>query len=471
METSDILSGKEIWLCPRRHGYWLKPQVNMEKINPHKNAQRIISQTAEIMGLEGWITECLLRPQREINASFLVEMDDGNVRLFQGYRVQHNNALGPYKGGIRYHWNVDLDEVRALATWMSIKCATVNLPLGGGKGGVICCPKEHDGMSAMSEAELERMTRAFTRVIAPDIGPDKDIPAPDVYTDSRIMSWILDEYAKAVGKPSHEVLGVVTGKALDNGGSHGRNEATARGAQFALREAIEGGFAPLKKLQGARVAVQGYGNAGSNFARLLHEQDGCRVIAVSDSKGGLYNPKGLDPQDVLEYKQSNPGKTLVGYPGAEVITNQELLELGCDVLAPGALENVITYENAANVKSKMVVELANGPTTPDADNMLYEKGILVLPDVLANAGGVTVSCYEWQQNLANESWSAEKVDGMLEENMRANTARVLETAKQYPVNPRIGAYILAMGRIAERVRGKMSEETAAVKIRASSHIG
>ena len=211
----------------------------MEKINPYMNAQKVIRQTAETMGLEEWITAYLLRPQREINASFLVEMDDGNVRLFQGYRVQHNNALGPYKGGIRYHWNVDLDEVRALATWMSIKCATVNLPLGGGKGGVVCCPKEHEGISAMSEAELERMTRAFTRMIAQDIGPDKDIPAPDVYTDSKIMGWILDEYAKVMGKPASEVRGVVTGKAIENGGSLGRQEATARGAQFVLREAVE----------------------------------------------------------------------------------------------------------------------------------------------------------------------------------------------------------------------------------------
>jgi len=443
----------------------------MEKINPYKNAQRTISQTSEIMGLEGWITECLLSPQREIKASFLVEMDDGNMRLFQGYRVQHNNALGPYKGGIRYHWNVDLDEVRALATWMSIKCATLALPLGGGKGGIICSPKEHDGNPGMSEGELERMTRAFTRVIAPNIGPDKDIPAPDVYTDSKVMGWILDEYAKSVGKPSKAVQGVVTGKSLDNGGSQGRSDATARGAQFSLRAAIEGGFTPLKQLKGARVIVQGYGNAGSNFARLLHEHDSCMIIAISDSKGSIYNPQGIDPQNALKYKQSNPEGTVVGYPGAEVINNQEMLELECDILAPCALENVITKENAGSVKSKMVVELANGPTTPEADNMLYKKGIMVLPDVLANAGGVTVSCYEWQQNLANESWSASKVDSLLEKNMWANTAMVLETAKQYSVNPRIGAYILAIGRIAERIRQRMSEVNVRVKAYALSQTG
>lgn len=442
----------------------------MGKINPYENAQTVIRKTAEIMHLEEWITAFLLRPQREINASFLVEMDDSSVRLFRGYRVQHNNALGPYKGGIRYHWDVDLDEVRALATWMSIKCATVALPLGGGKGGVICCPREHGNIPAMSEGELERMTRAFARVIAPDIGPDKDIPAPDVYTDSKIMGWIVDEYAKFVGKPVNEVLGVVTGKALDNGGSLGRDRATARGAQFVLREAVERGYTSLEGLDGAEVAVQGYGNAGSNFARLIHEQDGCKIVAVSDSKGGIYNSQGLNPQDVLEYKHSNPKKTVVGYPDAEVIANRELLGLECDILAPGALENVITDENVNRVKSKVVVELANGPTTPDADNVLCEKGVLVLPDVLANAGGVTVSCYEWQQNLAYEKWSAEKVDTMLEDTMQVNTSLVLETARQYSVNPRVGAHVLAIGRIAEKLRETVSEETTEekIKIRAAS---
>jgi len=444
--------------------------TEMQKINPYENAQSVLKRTAEIMGLEEWITAFLLHPQREINASFPVEMDDGTIRIFQGYRVQHNNALGPYKGGIRYHWNVDLDEVKALATWMSIKCATVNLPLGGGKGGVICCPREHDGICAMSEGELERMTRAFTRVIAPNIGADKDIPAPDVYTNSKIMGWIVDEYAKVMKKPVNEVLGVVTGKSLDNGGSLGRSEATARGAQFVLREAVEKGHTSLENLEGARVAVQGYGNAGSNFAKLLHEQDGCKIVAVSDSKGGIYDPEGLNPQGVLEYKNSNAENTVVGYPNAKVITNHELLELGCDVLAPSALENVITDENVGRIKGKVVVELANGPTIPSADDLLYEKGTVVLPDVLANAGGVTVSCYEWQQNLANEKWSAGKVDTMLQDTMRTNASRVLETAGQYSVSPRLGAYILAIGRIAERIRATMSEHArgAVANIQAAS---
>ncbi len=424
----------------------------MKKITPYDNAKKVIGNVAGKIGLESWITEILLHPQREISVSFPVKMDDGSVRVFQGFRVQHNDARGPYKGGIRYHWNVDLDEVRALATWMSIKCATVDLPLGGGKGGIICNPRGHDGIAAMSEGELERMTRAFTRAIAPNIGPDKDIPAPDVYTNSQIMGWIVDEYAKFVGKPSEEVLGVVTGKSLNNGGSVGRDEATARGGQFVLREAVEKGYTALKTLKGDRVVVQGFGNAGSIFARLVHEQDGCKVIGISDSKGGIYNPNGLDPRKILEYKQSSPDKTVAYYPDAEKVTNQELLELECDVLAPAALENVITDKNADKITAKVVVELANGPTTPEADSVLYEKGIVMLPDVLANAGGVTVSCYEWQQNLAKEQWSAEKVDGMLEETMRTNTSKVLETAKKYDVDNRFGAYVLAINRIAGKLK-------------------
>jgi len=424
----------------------------MKKITPYDNAKKVIGNVAGKIGLESWITEILLHPQREISVSFPVKMDDGSVRVFQGFRVQHNDARGPYKGGIRYHWNVDLDEVRALATWMSIKCATVDLPLGGGKGGIICNPRGHDGIAAMSEGELERMTRAFTRAIAPNIGPDKDIPAPDVYTNSQIMGWIVDEYAKFVGKPSEEILGVVTGKSLNNGGSVGRDEATARGGQFVLREAVEKGYTALKTLKGDRVVVQGFGNAGSIFARLVHEQDGCKVIGISDSKGGIYNPNGLDPRKILEYKQSSPDKTVAYYPDAEKVTNQELLELECDVLAPAALENVITDKNADKITAKVVVELANGPTTPEADSVLYEKGIVMLPDVLANAGGVTVSCYEWQQNLAKEQWSAEKVDGMLEETMRTNTSKVLETAKKYDVDNRFGAYVLAINRIAGKLK-------------------
>lgn len=422
----------------------------MGKINPYESARKVITDAAAAMELEPWITQVLLHPQREISVSFPVEIDDGSVRIFQGYRVQHNNARGPYKGGIRYHWDVDIDEVRALATWMSIKCATVDIPLGGGKGGVICDPREHDGVPAMSQGELERMTRAFTRAIAANIGPDKDIPAPDVYTDGQVMEWMLDEYAKAVGKPTDRVLGVVTGKPVPAGGSLGRDTATARGGQFALRAAVGAAYTSLQQLEGATVAVQGYGNAGSHFARLVHEHDGCKVVAISDSKGGIHNSQGLDPTNVLEYKSSHG--SVVGYPGTDAITNEQLLQLDCDILAPSALENVITDANADKVRCNIIVELANGPTTPVADGILHSKGIVVLPDILANAGGVTVSCYEWQQNLARQKWTAEKVDDMLQETMRTNTLAVFETTGRYAVTPRVGAYILAMGRIAEKIR-------------------
>lgn len=426
----------------------------MARANPYEDARTEIRNAAERMNLDPWVTQCLLRPQREICVSFPVEMDDGSVRVFQGYRVQHNNARGPYKGGIRYHWDVNLDEVRALATWMSIKCSTVDIPLGGAKAGIICDPRAHGDVPAMSEAELERMTRAFVRMIAPNIGPDRDIPAPDVYTDPQIMGWVVDEYAKATEKPVTEVLGVVTGKALDNGGSQGRDEATARGGQFVLRQVVEEGHASLGSLGGASVVVQGYGNAGAHFARLVHEQDGCQVIAISDSKGGVYSERGLDPEDVLDYKQTRG--SVVGYSanGVSPISNEDLLELDCDVLAPSALEDVITGENADRIKGKVIVELANGPLTPGSDEILVKKGILILPDILANAGGVTVSYYEWLQNCEGESWSGETVDRMLEQVMRTSTSTVFETAKNHGVNSRIGAYILAIGRIAEGMNHK-----------------
>ena len=419
-------------------------------MNAFENAKHVVRNAAEIIKLERWITEILLNPQREISVTFPVKMDDGSVKLFQGYRVQHNNARGPYKGGIRYHWNVDLNEVRALATWMTIKCAVVDIPLGGGKGGVICYPKDHDNVKGLSKHELEKMTRAFTRAIADNIGPDKDVPAPDVYTNSEIMGWVADEYAKVCDKKVEEIYGVVTGKSVENGGSLGRDKATARGGQFVLRECIAKGCSSVKTLENARVAIQGFGNAGSNFAKLLHSQDKCKIIAVSDSTGGIYNPDGLDPDNVLKHKEKTG--SVCAYPGAHDLTNHGLLEIECDILVPAALENVITKENCDEIKAKIIVELANGPVTPEADDVLFRKGIIILPDILANAGGVTVSCYEWQQNLKKEHWSAEKVDMMLEETMRTNAKQVLETAKKHKVNNRIGAYILAIGRIAEAIR-------------------
>lgn len=424
--------------------------------NPYESAQAVIKQAAEKMGLASWMVDVLVRPEREIRVRFPVTMDDGSVRMFEGFRVQHNNARGPYKGGIRYHWKVDLDEVRALATWMSLKCAVVDIPLGGGKGGVVCDPRAHDGVPAMSEGELERMTRAFIRMIAPNIGPDRDVPAPDVYTNSQIMGWVVDEYIKSVGgggsgaedaRDVGRLRGVVTGKSLDMGGSLGRDTATARGGQFVLREAVRSGQVGISELRGARVAVQGFGNAGSHFARLVHRDDGCVIVAISDSRGGIYSADGFDPDDVLAYKKEHGSLAGYGTGGAKPITNEELLALDCDVLVPSALESVITAENAGAVRAKLILELANGPVTPDADEILFKKGIPLLPDILSNAGGVTVSCYEWQQNLAGEQWSAERVDQQLEKTMTASTAAVLEQARAHNTHNRLGAYILALGRI------------------------
>jgi len=403
-----------------------------------------IRNAAKVMNLEPWITEIIVHPEREVSVTFPVRMDDDSVKMFRGYRVQHSSVRGPHKGGIRYHWGVNIHEVRALSTWMTIKNATVNIPMGGGKGGVICNPKE------MSEAELERMTRGFISKISPNIGPTKDIPAPDVYTNSKIMGWMVDEYANSTGLAKADVLGVVTGKALGEGGSLGRAEATARGGQFVLREAVKTKSVPLSTLKNATVVVQGFGNAGATVARLLHEKDGSRIIAVSDSKGGIYCESGLDPDRVMEFKETNG--SVVGFPGTKEIKNGDLLEIECDVLVPSALENVITDENVDKIKAKVVLELANGPTTPEADKVLFKKGTIVIPDILANAGGVTVSYFEWDQNTQDRYFGEKEVDIKLQEIMETNAAEVFKTAKSYKVNNRIGAYVLAMSRLAENIR-------------------
>ena len=364
-------------------------------------------------------------------------MDDGAVRVFNGYRVQHNIARGPAKGGIRYHPGVTLDEVKALAAWMTWKCATVNVPYGGGKGGVTCDPKH------MSRGELERMTRRYASEISIIIGPDRDIPAPDVYTDSQTMAWIMDTYSMTQG---HSSLGVVTGKPLSLGGSAGRNEATARGALFCIREAC----AVIKKpLKGATVAVQGYGNAGAIAAQLLH-QDGARVVAVSDSKGGAYSSKGLDPTQVADHKEKTG--SVAGFKGAERITNDELLEVKCDVLVPAALENQITQKNATNVRARIVAEAANGPTTPGADRILRDHGVFVIPDILCNAGGVTVSYFEWAQNMQGYFWDEAQVNRELERFMKRAFQEVHQTSQRHKADMRTGAYVLAVGRVAEATR-------------------
>jgi len=416
----------------------------MTQINPHENAKETINKVADIIDLEPWIREALLTTHRELKVTFPIEMDDGSVKNFTGFRIQHNHMRGPFKGGIRYHWNVNLDEVRALATWMTIKCAVVDVPLGGGKGGVICNPKD------MSQTELEKMTRGFIRRIAPIIGPHEDIPAPDVYTNATVMGWMVDEYSKCAGK---KVLGVVTGKPLDQGGAAGRNESTARGGLFSLQEIVKNKYFGMETLEGKKVAIQGFGNAGSIFATLVSTV-GAKVIAVSDSKGAIMNPEGLDVAAVIEYKKNNG--SLSDCPGAENCTNENVLEMECDILVPAALENAITRENVNDVKAKLLLELANGPVSAAADNILYEKGIIVVPDVLANAGGVTGSYFEWKQNISNETWTEDEFNLKLKEIMNENTVKVVETAKEHNVSLRLGAYILGIKRIAEKANSELN---------------
>ncbi|HEX9426738.1 MAG TPA: Glu/Leu/Phe/Val dehydrogenase [Candidatus Polarisedimenticolia bacterium] len=411
-----------------------------EVLNPFQIAQAQFDTAAELLKLDPWLRNVLRKPKRQLIVAIPTKMDDGSIHVFEGYRVQHSLARGPAKGGIRYHPDVTLDEVKALASWMTWKCATVNIPYGGGKGGVVCDPKK------MSQRELEGMTRRYASEISIIIGPDRDIPAPDVYTNAQTMAWIMDTYSMTVGSTQ---LGVVTGKPLQIGGSQGRNEATARGCQFVIREACK-----EKKiaLRGARVAVQGFGNAGSIAARLLSE-DGATIIAVSDSSGGIHSSKGLDMKAVLAYKERTG--SLRGFPEAETISNERLLELECDVLVPAALENQITLDNASRIKAKIVAEAANGPTTPGADDVMHKNGTFVIPDILANAGGVTVSYFEWVQSLQSFFWEEAQVNQHLEKVMTRAFQEVLAIARKYNVHMRSAAYILAVGRVAEatRIRG------------------
>ena len=408
-----------------------------ESLNPFEIAQRQFDAAAEKIGLDDGMREVLRNPKRQLIVSIPTLMDDGTVKVFEGFRVQHNIARGPAKGGIRYHPKVTLDEVKALASWMTWKCATVNIPYGGGKGGVTCDPKR------MSRGELERMTRRYASEISIIIGPDRDIPAPDVYTDSQTMAWIMDTYSMTMGYSS---LGVVTGKPIAMGGSAGRNEATARGTGFCIREACQVIRRPLR---GATVAVQGYGNAGAIAARLLRD-DGARVVAVSDSRGGTYSSRGLDLAAVDDHKAKTG--SLVGLKGAERITNEELLEVKCDILVPAALENQITLRNASRIRARIVAEAANGPTTPGADRVLKDHGIFVVPDILCNAGGVTVSYFEWAQNLQGFFWDEAQVNKELEKFMKRAFHEVHLTSKTHKTDMRTAAYVLAVGRVAEATR-------------------
>jgi glutamate dehydrogenase (NAD(P)+) len=411
-----------------------------EDLNPYRIAQIQFDIAAEHLKLDQGLRQILRSPKRVMEVSIPTKMDNGQVKVFTGFRVQHNIARGPAKGGLRYHPNVTIDEVRALAMWMTWKTATVNLPYGGAKGGVICDPKR------MSKGELERMTRRFASEILPIIGPERDVPAPDVYTDAQTMAWIMDTYSVTVGEAT---LGIVTGKPVSLGGSLGRNEATARGCLFAVEEACK-----VKRinLRGATVAIQGFGNAGATAARLFAEKK-ARVIAISDSRGGVFNSRGIDPLKAARYKERSG--TVVGMPGTSRISNDDLLTMKCDILIPAALENVITLSNAELIRARIVAEAANGPTTPHADEVLARKGIMLVPDILANAGGVTVSYFEWAQDLQGYFWAEGEVNARLETVIKKAFQEVHEATRKHHTHMRTGAYILAVGRVADAtlVRG------------------
>ena len=400
-------------------------------------AQRQFDVAAERLGLEPGLREILRNCKRELTVNFPVKMDDGSIKVFTGYRVQHNINRGPAKGGIRYHPDVTLDEVKALAMWMTWKCATVNIPYGGAKGGVVCNPKR------MSVGEIERLTRRYASEISLLLGPESDIPAPDVNTTPQTMAWIMDTYSMNKG---YSVPGVITGKPIIIGGSEGRREATSRGCLFTIREAAK---VKGMSLEGCPVVVQGFGNVGGIAAELLH-REGAKVVGVSDSRGGIYNPKGLDIPRVVRCKRE--AGTVMEFPECEKVSNEELLELPCEILVPAALEEQITCDNAEKIKAKIVAEGANGPTTPEADEILFDRGIMVLPDILANAGGVTVSYFEWVQDLQAFFWTEDEINQRLEQVMQRAFREVNEMAEKHKVDMRQAAYMLAVARVAEATK-------------------
>jgi glutamate dehydrogenase (NAD(P)+) len=406
----------------------------IEVMNPFEVAIAQFDEAAERLGLSQSMRAILRKPKRELIVNFPVRRDNGDIEMFTGYRVQHNITRGPAKGGIRFSPEVSLDEVRALAMWMTWKCAVVGIPFGGAKGGVICDPHE------MSRNELERMSRRYATEISIIMGPNSDIPAPDMNTNPQVMAWMMDTFSMHQG---YSVPAVITGKPLAIGGSEGRLEATARGVQVVTREALN----DLNMLPDrCSVAIQGFGNVGSVTARLLAEL-GCKVVAVSDIKGGIYNPSGIDVHLALRYSKEHGN--LSGMPGTERVTNAELLELPCDILIPAALENQLVGRNAARVKARLVVEAANGPTTPDAEAILYDKGVTIVPDILANAGGVTVSYFEWVQDLQRFFWAEHEINDRLETIMTRSYNAMRHKAREQQTNLRMGAYLLAVARVAE----------------------
>lgn len=409
-----------------------------EVLNPFEIAQAQLDAAARKLKLNGGVHEALRWPMRELKVTFPVRMDNGKIRVFHGFRVQYNDARGPCKGGIRFHPEETLDTVRALAAWMTWKTAVVDIPLGGGKGGVVCNPKE------LSEGEIERISRAYIDQVGRILGPEQDIPAPDVYTTPQIMAWMMDEFSKLRG---YNAPGVITGKPIPLGGSAGRGDATARGGCYTVREAAKYLKIDLKK---ATMAVQGYGNAGYYAAKLSEELFGSKIVAVSDSKGGIYSERGLDADRVLKYKKKTG--SVVKFPETKPISNEEILELDVDVLWPSALENVITGKNAGMVKAKILAEAANGPTTPEADDILYKKKVFVIPDFLCNAGGVTVSYFEWVQNLYGYYWDEPTVHERLDKKMTIAFNSVLKMSLEHKVNMRIAAYMVAVQKVAEAMK-------------------
>jgi len=413
----------------------------IEIVNPYDVAVAQFDEAAERLGLSQAMRAILRKPKRELIVNFPVRMDNGDVEMFTGYRVQHNINRGPAKGGIRFSPEVSLDEVRALAMWMTWKCAVVGIPFGGAKGGVICDPHQ------MSRSELERLTRRYATEISILIGPDSDIPAPDMNTNPQIMGWIMDTYSMHQG---YSVPAVITGKPLAIGGSEGRLEATARGVLVVTREAMKDlGMIPEE----CSVVIQGFGNVGSISARLLYDELKCKIIAISDISGGVYNANGIDVHRALRYSKEHGA--LRGLPDTEPVSNTELLELPCDVLIPAALENQLTARNATRIKGRLIIEAANGPTTPEADHIFNDRGLTVVPDILANAGGVTVSYFEWVQDLQRFFWAEREINSQLESIMSRSYEAVCQKAAEQESNLRMGAYLLAVARVAEatEIRG------------------
>jgi glutamate dehydrogenase (NAD(P)+) len=407
-------------------------------INPFEVALKQLDEAAKLINLDKGLHQVLANPKRVLTVSLPIKMDSGEIQVFTGFRSQHNDARGPYKGGIRYHPQVTIDEVKALSMWMTWKCAIADIPYGGGKGGIICNPKE------MSEGELERLTRRYAYAISDIIGPHTDIPAPDVYTGGKEMAWIMDTYSALKG--NYVQPEIITGKPITIGGSLGRNEATGRGLAFTVREAAKKIKIDMKN---ATMAVEGFGNAGQ-FASQFVEDQGARLIAASDSKGGIYNKNGINVAELRRHKEKTG--SVVGFPGGNSISNEELLETECTILIPAALENQITTKNTSRIKAKIVAEAANGPTTPEADEVLYNNKILVIPDILANGGGVTVSYFEWLQNLRRDYWAEVEVNERLDRNITKAFNDVYQTSERYGIDMRKASTVLAVNRVVEAIK-------------------